>query len=158
MPLPAAAMTETMNEHVFAVHWHASLRNFFEWASFRFGTMPGIAGDSLSRMGERQYTGVCYRLAGLIFSWEVIYRFYRYRFYATVITSFCRTVFKADVQRLFCISRAPLNNALQLFVKTSCSFPRARTPCLNSESFIYKFSCCRWPNIGAVGKFSLFHR
>lgn len=82
-------VTEILNERVFAMRWHASLRKFFEWSSFRFGTMPGTAGDSLSGMGELQYTGVCYRLAGLIFSWEVIYRFYRYRFYATVITSVC---------------------------------------------------------------------
>jgi len=158
MPLPAAAMTETMNEHVFAVHWHASLRKFFEWASFRFGTMPGTAGDSLSGMDERQYTGVCYRLAGLIFSWEVIYWFYQYRFYATVITSVCRTVFKADVQRLFCISRATLNNALWLFMKTvCCSFFR--------ENIVLKFWIihlqifvlpCR-PNNGVVKKFSLFY-
>lgn len=89
MPLSTAVVTKILNERVFAVRWHASLRKFFEWSSFRFGTMPGTAGDSLSRMGELQYTGVCYRLAGLIFSWEVIYRFYRYRFYATVITSVC---------------------------------------------------------------------
>lgn len=69
MPLSTTVqVTKILNEHVFAVRWHASLRKFFEWSSFRFGTMPGTGGDSLSEMGKLQYTGVCYRLAGLIFS------------------------------------------------------------------------------------------
>lgn len=96
------------------VHWHASLRKFLEWVSFRFGTMPGTAGgDSLSGMGEYRYTtSVCYRPASLIFSCKVIYWFYRYRFYATVITSVCAAPYLSP-RRLFRISKAVHDDALE---------------------------------------------
>jgi len=127
MSLPTAADGTIVNERALAVHWHAPLRKFSEWASFRFGTTPGTAAGSPPGMTKPPiYRPSVIGRPALIFPRKMIYCFYRYRFYATVITSVCAALY-LSAQRLFCISGPAADDALGLFMKTICcsAFPCA---------------------------------